>query len=283
MADRDREGAGTFWILLMVSAVTSAASVPYLLAIVSQMPGASDRALAAPGERLYLFSIAQSLLFTVPTAAVGLLLAPRLGLGMVTSPLRMALPRGALIGLALGVALLAGSALAAGHLPQVQFQPPPWWKGLLASISAGINEEIWLRLGVMTALAAGGRALFARSTPRVSPESSVDAGDPSPDAFEASVPDLPDAAEDRARATVPGWIVWSANVIAALLFGAMHLPQADSLVGLTPAVVAYTLLGNGIAGTVFGWLYWKHGLVSAMAAHFSTDLVLHVIAPVAQP
>jgi membrane protease YdiL (CAAX protease family) len=36
---------------------------------------------------------------------------------------------------------------------------------------------------------------------------------------------------------------------------------------------------NGIGGVVFGWLYWKKGLESAMIAHFSADIVLHVLLP----
>ena len=46
-------------------------------------------------------------------------------------------------------------------------------------------------------------------------------------------------------------------------------------------VIARTLLLNGIGGVAFGWLYWKRGIEAAMLAHFSTDLVLHVIAPLA--
>ncbi len=36
---------------------------------------------------------------------------------------------------------------------------------------------------------------------------------------------------------------------------------------------------NGIPGLAFGWLYWKRGLESAMVAHFSADILLHVIWP----
>jgi len=36
---------------------------------------------------------------------------------------------------------------------------------------------------------------------------------------------------------------------------------------------------NGLGGLAFGWLYWKQGLESAMIAHFSADIVLHVITP----
>ena len=38
-------------------------------------------------------------------------------------------------------------------------------------------------------------------------------------------------------------------------------------------------MGNGSIGVIFGWLYWKKGLESAMIAHFSSDVVLHVITP----
>jgi len=36
---------------------------------------------------------------------------------------------------------------------------------------------------------------------------------------------------------------------------------------------------NGLGGLAFGWLYWKQRLESVMMAHFSADIVLHVITP----
>jgi membrane protease YdiL (CAAX protease family) len=44
-------------------------------------------------------------------------------------------------------------------------------------------------------------------------------------------------------------------------------------------VIVRALLLNGIGGIVFGWLYWKRGLLAAMLAHFSADVVLHVVVP----
>ena len=61
------------------------------------------------------------------------------------------------------------------------------------------------------------------------------------------------------------------------------LPAAAKLWGLDTVVVLRTLLLNGIAGVVFGWLYWKRGLEMAMLSHFSADIVLHVIAPLFSP
>jgi membrane protease YdiL (CAAX protease family) len=46
---------------------------------------------------------------------------------------------------------------------------------------------------------------------------------------------------------------------------------------LNPLVITRALVLNGLGGLAFGWLYWKQGLESAMIAHLSTDIVVHVI------
>ena len=73
------------------------------------------------------------------------------------------------------------------------------------------------------------------------------------------------------------WSIWLANIVAAILFGLGHLPLTASLIPLTPLVVCRALVLNGIAGVAFGWLFWKRGLETAMVAHFTTDIVLHVV------
>jgi membrane protease YdiL (CAAX protease family) len=72
-------------------------------------------------------------------------------------------------------------------------------------------------------------------------------------------------------------IFWIANILAAILFGIGHLPAASLILPLTTLVVIRIVLLNAVGGIVFGWLYQKHGLESAMIAHFSADLVLHVL------
>jgi hypothetical protein len=74
-----------------------------------------------------------------------------------------------------------------------------------------------------------------------------------------------------------GRAIWLAIVIAALLFAAGHLPATAAISELTPALVARTITLNSLAGIAFGWLYWRRGLEAAMVAHFSADVVLHVI------
>ena len=71
----------------------------------------------------------------------------------------------------------------------------------------------------------------------------------------------------------------AANAVAALLFGAGHLPMAAQIWPLTFSVVAYVVAANASAGLIFGALYARHGLEAAIVAHFTADIGLHVIAP----
>ena len=278
----------TFWILVGTSLLTSLGSVPYLVSLLKQIPPGEGTAIATRGALPYLITAIQNLVLTIPTAWVGLRLAPRLGFA-VTEVRGFRVGVG--VGLAIGVGLLVLSPVLPEIAPKFPLQPAEWWKGLLASASAGVNEEIWFRLGVLTALAAAGMA-FARwrvgsaAGPSPAPADALPVADDAPPiADDASLADPPavDSPAAGESPRVSAGLFWAANAIAALLFGALHLPQADLIAGISVPVVAFVLIGNGIAGLAFGWLYWKYGLISAMVAHFSTDIVLHVIAPLAAP
>lgn len=117
---------------------------------------------------------------------------------------------------------------------------PPFWAGALASIYGGVNEEVLLRLFLFTLI----YFLFSKAI-------TIRAGNRSP-------------------------ILWGVNILVALLFGLGHLPTAFKLVPPSAFEVFRVLFLNGIAGVVFGWLYWSRGLWTAMAAHFVTDLMIHV-------
>jgi hypothetical protein len=119
---------------------------------------------------------------------------------------------------------------------------PSAWKGLLASFYGGINEEILLRLGLMSLLVWLGKLIGRTGN-----------GHPTPIVF------------------------WAAICLAAIIFGLGHLPATALLIPLTPLVIARAVILNGLAGIGFGWLFWKRGLESAMISHFSADIVLHVL------
>ena len=78
------------------------------------------------------------------------------------------------------------------------------------------------------------------------------------------------------------WIFVVAVVLAALLFGAGHLPAAFAIgMAHAPLAIARIVLLNALVGLVTGMLFWKYGLEHAMLAHFCADLVLHVAWPLA--
>ena len=72
--------------------------------------------------------------------------------------------------------------------------------------------------------------------------------------------------------------MWPAISIVALLFALAHLPL-NTAEAISFLAVVRQMITSGLAGMVFGWLYWKKGLESAMLAHFTTDIVLFVIFP----
>jgi hypothetical protein len=77
--------------------------------------------------------------------------------------------------------------------------------------------------------------------------------------------------------------LWIANIIAALAFGAGHLgtviylAHATSLSDLSPVLLVEVFLLNGIIGLIAGERYMKDGLVAASGVHFWTDMVWHVL------
>lgn len=43
--------------------------------------------------------------------------------------------------------------------------------------------------------------------------------------------------------------------------------------------MTFALVGNGVPGLIFGWLYWRKGLIAAMVCHATTDIIMKVILP----
>jgi len=122
-------------------------------------------------------------------------------------------------------------------------ESPPPWQGLLASFSAGVTEESVFRLFGLPLLAWIGSRF---------------------------------SSDSEGRPTLI--VLWIANIIIAVAFGVAHLPLTTAIgLPLNIIVITRAIVLNGIGGIAFGWLYWTRGLESAMIAHFSVDVVLHVI------
>lgn len=77
---------------------------------------------------------------------------------------------------------------------------------------------------------------------------------------------------------VPTGVLMAANVIAAILFAAGHLPATAMTFGaLTPMLLLRCFLLNGGFGLVFGWLYRKYGIQYAMVSHALFHIVSKLI------
>jgi membrane protease YdiL (CAAX protease family) len=246
-----------FFILLLACTFGLIAVLPYTLDLQKDLLVK----IPIPLWALLLVQILQSLVLFVVAIGIGLLLARRTGLGLPILEAKLAgepvgkriwaiLPISILIGVAGSVLIIAldkyvfGPALIAqigDKANQITVQPAAW-KGLLASFYGGIDEEVLLRLFLMTLLAWLGKFISKTAS---------------------GMPTAP--------------VFWVANILAALLFGLGHLPATATLMPLTPLVIARAILLNGLLGVALGYLYWKRGLEAAIISHFSADLVLHVL------
>lgn len=82
-------------------------------------------------------------------------------------------------------------------------------------------------------------------------------------------------AKSEEKPTVAILIV--ANIVAALLFAAGHLPATLMMIGSSPLILFRCFLLNGGFGLLFGYLYRKHGLRYAMLAHGGCHIVSKLI------
>lgn len=209
-----------------------------------------------------LVSLGQTVFFNWPLTALGMLAAKPLGLGapvfsalLYKQPLPATWKKDLLAGILTGIAggflllllaeyvfgpLIEPDLISSGVSLDVQFTA---LDGLLASFGAAVNEEIMLRLFLLSVLAWVGVKIFRQANGL---------------GFLA--------------------ILWAANLGSTLVFGLVHISNLLILeMPLTLAVVGSTVAMNGMIGLLFGWLYWKHGLESAMLSHFFVDVVLKVV------
>jgi len=149
------------------------------------------------------------------------------------------------LGIVCGILLVAGDLLFAPINGIGRLIHPPFPVSILASIAAGIGEEIMFRSFVFGLWAFILNWLFKRFNGRT-------------------------------------LALWIANVIAALAFSASHLgtivvlTHAASLSDLSPVLLLEIFLLNGIIGLIAGERYMKDGLIAASGVHFWADMVFHV-------
>lgn len=250
-----------YFILLAASIVGVMSVIPYTLAL--QSASLSDLNIPIPLWLLIILQVLQNTVMFAVVILVGILAANRVGLGLPILEARLrGEPTGQqikaillpsiLLGIFGSILVIALDVWVFGPLLTAelgdkaaalsQSSQPAAWQGLLASFYGGINEELLLRLGLMSILVWAGR--FVSKT-------------------------------EDGRPTLT--VLWIANILAAVLFGLGHLPATATLFPITPLVVLRAIALNGVIGVAAGYLYFKHGLEAAMLSHFTADIVLHVL------
>jgi membrane protease YdiL (CAAX protease family) len=200
---------------------------------------------AMPPLALKAAMLINPLVLLVAAALFGAALAHRVGLRSLLAgtaaahhwPLSLA--RAATMGLLLGCLLAGLDQVFAAHLGAA-------WQSLVANaptgasslaiglLYGGITEEVLLRWGLMSLLAWCLLKLLGQGRQQ--------------------------------------FVLGGAVLISALLFGAAHLPAVALQIELTPLLIARTLLINAMAGVLYGWLFMRHHLEAAMAAHAATHV-----------
>ncbi len=198
------------------------------------------------------FNVFATLLFlsglTIPAILLGLKLGKPLGLGLLNQrasdsvQLSDGLKFAILVAVPLALILLGMRWLLTPYLPaelpEYGFRGP--LGGLLVSFGAAVGEEVWFRLGLMTLL-----LYLCSKTVTAVPLSNK--------------------------------VAVSVIVLVAFGFGLAHLPQLNSLGAADSAAIWATIIGNMCVSGLYGWCYWRYGLLSAITAHFTVDIVLHML------
>ena len=192
-----------------------------------------------------LITAVQSAGYGLVLGTVGILLGKKTGLWKDERKLeKKPLIRTAVVAILSGLLLILPDLLFFGNYSEVirdSYTVKPTVSYILASvIYGGVIEEVMLRLFTMSLVAFLLQKLFRKEIATVG-------------------------------------ILIAANVIAALLFAAGHLPTTAMLMGISPLIIFRCFLLNGGFGLLFGWLYRKYGLRYAMLAHAGCHVVSKLI------
>lgn len=241
--------------LFLMGLVGVVAAIPIVMDLLASLLAGVPDAPDLPLPALAALALVNPLILLALGTLAGALCAHRVGLRsriaerFAGAPLpwsevahgwRLAL----VLGAAVGVALVALDGLTLPLLgPEGAELALRGDRGLLVTVAGvlygGVTEEVMVRWGLMSLLVFV--AWRVTGAPSAGPSPAV---------------------------------MWTAIVVTALAFGALHLPTVDAVTALTPAVVARTLVLNALGGVVFGWLFWRRGLEAAMIAHAAAHVAI---------
>ncbi|MBR5143717.1 MAG: CPBP family intramembrane metalloprotease [Clostridia bacterium] len=205
-----------------------------------------DEALAQIGNIDILIAVItmQSLIYAVLLGLIGKIIAEKIGLWRKISFESKPLIYTAIASVIGGMIFILADVFAFGKLiPAVMdsYASKPSVSYIIASITyGGVVEEVMLRLFFMS--------LIAFVISRLS--------------------------KDK---TVNDTHIIIANIAAALLFAAGHIPATVQMIGISPLIVFRCFLLNGGFGLIFGRMYRKYGIQYAMLTHAGVHIISKLI------
>lgn len=229
-------------VLLPIAAVAAWFTVLYQLELYD--PATIETMLAQVGsmEIVILISVVQTVLYAAVCGFFGNILAGKVGLLKPIRFERKAVLHTLLLSMIGGIVFSLDYWTFGTWIPGIRESIEAGMSGygwIASVLYGGIIEEVMMRLFMMSLLTWLIWKLFLRK-------------------YEAA----------------PAGAAIAANVIAALLFAAGHLPATVITFGtLTPVILVRCFLLNGSFGLLFGWLYRRYGIQYAMLSH----ALLHII------
>jgi hypothetical protein len=238
-----------FFSLLGLSLIGIVSIFPYLLSI----QGEILNKIGQPIEFIFLAQFIQSLILFSVIIFFGLLFTQKINFQLplleailekkkYRKKLKNILGISILVGIVTAAMIFALDAVFAVKGATISTNYAPVWQKILASFYGGIVEEVLMRLFLMTFFIWVGMKLLKQNQPSKT-------------------------------------VILTSIFLAAIIFGLGHLPVTASLTEINSLIFSRAILLNGIGGVVFGWLFWKKGLESAIIAHFTADIFLLTILP----
>lgn len=199
-------------------------------------------------ELLLLVGTVQSVLYAFVAGFLGYILSEKTGLMRSFRFEKGKFAKASLITVISGILFSLDYWTFGRILPEVAeiYESKITISNFIASVLyGGIVEEILMRLFLMSLFALIIWKLFYRSVP---------------------------------KEEIPCGVFIAANILAALLFAAGHLPATIGIFGqLTPIVLFRCFLLNGGLGIWFGYMYRKYGIQYAMLGHMGCHIVSKAI------
>ena len=241
----------TFFVLLSLAMISIICVFPYILSVQWELLSK----IGQPIEIIFVAQFVQSIILFSIVIFLGLLLAKKMNFKLplleailekndYKTILKSIIGRSILWGILVAVSIYVLDILFSiqGAVISTHQNYAPIWQKLLAAFYGGIAEEILMRLFLMLVFVWMGVKLFKQTEP-----SKIG--------------------------------IITSIFLAAVIFGLGHLPITASITTITPIVIIRAIILNGIGGIVFGWLFWKKGLESAIIAHFTADIFLLSLLP----